>query len=46
MIDGSTSNDGCYTIKTVEEGTITLADGQELNAEAALAATTLHGGIL
>ena len=46
MIDGSTSNDGCYTIKTVEEGTITLADGQDLTTEAALAATTLHGGIL
>jgi len=50
IIEGSTSNDGTYLIKTVVDGTITLEvagtnDGQ-LTAEAALATTILHGGLL
>jgi hypothetical protein len=31
IIEGSTSNDGVYTIKTVAAGTITLEDGQNLS---------------
>jgi hypothetical protein len=46
FVDGSTSNDGIYTIKTVAAGTLTLDDGQSLSSEAALATTSLHAGTL
>lgn len=49
IIEGSTSNNGCYLIKTVAPGTITLdIEGtvSQLTSEAALATTTLHGGKL
>jgi hypothetical protein len=49
IIEGSTSNDGTYLIKTVVEGTITLdilGSVSQLVAEPALATTILHGGTL
>jgi hypothetical protein len=47
IIEGSTSNDGTYSIKTVVAGTITLDDGQDLTSEASPgAACILHGGNL
>ena len=35
MVEGSTSNDGTYTIDTVAAGTLTLASGDSLTAESA-----------
>jgi len=49
IIEGSTTNDGVYLIKTVVDGTITLdilGAKSQLTAEPALATTILHGGTL
>ena len=46
MVVNSTSNDGCYLIKTVAAGTITLTSIGVLNSEAAIEGTELHGGLL
>lgn len=46
IVEGSTSNDGQYLIDTVVAGTITLATGETLTAEAAIDGTALHGGKL
>ncbi len=46
IVEGSTSNDGQYTILTVAAGTITLAVGDALTSESAIEGTTLHGGKL
>lgn len=46
IVEGSTSNDGQYTILTVAAGTITLKVGDVLVAEASIAGCTLHGGKL
>lgn len=49
IIEGSTSNDGVYLIKTVAAETITLdilGTVSQLTSESALATTILHGGTL
>lgn len=49
IIEGSTSNDGVYLIKTVAAGTITLDIAgavSQLTSESAVAATVLHAGVL
>lgn len=46
IVEGSTSNDGQYTILTVAAGTLTLKVGDVLSAEASIAGCTLHGGQL
>lgn len=46
IVEGSTSNDGQYTILTVVAGTITLKVGDALATEASVEDCTLHGGSL
>lgn len=46
IVEGSTSNDGQYTILSVVAGTITLIVADALSAEAAIEGTALHGGSL
>jgi hypothetical protein len=46
IVEGSTSNDGIYSILTVAAGVLTLAVSDSLTSEAAIEGTTLHGGSL